>query len=132
MSTTLFHFTDVSPHLVFKNGINPTLWPQDVPFPPDEGKEEVQSTYGDGDNTDRTNCFSPNGLSGNLQYPAYFKDTKGLNHSLFGNGSNFPALQYLKHQQQGKGLPDVIQHGTVTTTIFHTIDYCSFIHFSYR
>jgi len=71
--------SDVSPHLVFKNGINPTLWPQDVPFPPDEGKEEVASTYGDGDNgaNERTNCFSPNGVVGNLQYPAYFKDAKG-------------------------------------------------------
>nr|CAI5835523.1 unnamed protein product [Callosobruchus analis] len=100
---------DVSPHLVFKNGINPTLWPQDVPFPPDEGKEEVQSTYGDGDNSDRAGCFSPNGIPGNLQYPAYFK---GMNHAVFGNGTNFGALQYLKPQQGGgKGLPDVIQHG---------------------
>ncbi|XP_018575198.1 zinc finger protein GLI4 [Anoplophora glabripennis] len=103
---------DVSPHLVFKNGINPTLWPQDVPFPPDEGKEEVQSTYGDGDNSDRTSCFSPNGIAGNLQYPAYFKDAKGMNHTVFGGGTNFGALQYLKQQQPGKsGLPDVIQHG---------------------
>ncbi|KAJ8922217.1 hypothetical protein NQ315_004154 [Exocentrus adspersus] len=102
---------NVSPHLVFKNGINPTLWPQDVPFPPDEGKEEVQSTYGDGDNSDRTGCFSPNGIPGNLQYPAYFKDAKGMNHTVFGGGTNFGALQYLKQQQPGKvGLPDVIQH----------------------
>ncbi|XP_060519703.1 zinc finger protein 768 [Cylas formicarius] len=104
--------SDVSPHLVFKNGINPTLWPQDVPFPPDEGKEEVTSTYGDGENgpNDRTSCFSPNGMVGNLQYPAYFKDAKGMNHSVFGPGGNFNPLQYLK-QGQGKGLPDVIQHG---------------------
>ncbi|XP_063920851.1 zinc finger protein 502 isoform X2 [Zophobas morio] len=106
---------DVSPHLVFKNGINPTLWPQDVPFPPDEGKEEVASTYGDGDTnnsqSDRTGCFSPNGVSGNLQYPAYFKDAKGMNHSVFGSSTNFGALQYLKQQQSGKVLPDVIQHG---------------------
>ncbi|XP_074038137.1 zinc finger protein jim isoform X1 [Leptinotarsa decemlineata] len=105
--------SDVSPHLVFKNGINPTLWPQDVPFPPDEGKEEVQSTYGDGDNSDRASCFSPNGMPGGLQYPAYFKDGKGMNHAVFGpGGTNFGALQYLKQQQPGKiGLPDVIQHG---------------------
>ncbi|ERL89296.1 hypothetical protein D910_06668, partial [Dendroctonus ponderosae] len=137
--------TDVSPHLVFKNGINPTLWPQDVPFPPDEGKEEVTSTYGDGENgpNDRTSCFSPNGVVGNLQYPAYFKDSKvlnttntllkevvaihamknvfnppigmltsGMNHSVFGPGTNFNPLQYLKQGQGGgKGLPDVIQHG---------------------
>ncbi|XP_019760759.1 zinc finger protein 502 isoform X2 [Dendroctonus ponderosae] len=115
---------DVSPHLVFKNGINPTLWPQDVPFPPDEGKEEVTSTYGDGENgpNDRTSCFSPNGVVGNLQYPAYFKDSKGrtclgmltsgMNHSVFGPGTNFNPLQYLKQGQGGgKGLPDVIQHG---------------------
>ncbi|KAH1003683.1 hypothetical protein HUJ04_003560 [Dendroctonus ponderosae] len=106
--------SDVSPHLVFKNGINPTLWPQDVPFPPDEGKEEVTSTYGDGENgpNDRTSCFSPNGVVGNLQYPAYFKDSKGMNHSVFGPGTNFNPLQYLKQGQGGgKGLPDVIQHG---------------------
>ncbi|XP_044259037.1 zinc finger protein 502 isoform X1 [Tribolium madens] len=105
---------DVSPHLVFKNGMNPTLWPQDVPFPPDEGKEEVASTYGDGDTNsqnDRSGCFSPNGVSGNLQYPAYFKDAKGMNHSVFGSSTNFGALQYLKQQQAGKVLPDVIQHG---------------------
>lgn len=106
-------FTDVSPHLVFKNGINPTLWPQDVPFPPDEGKEEVASTYGDGDATnaqDRSNCFSPGSVAGNLQYPAYFKDAKGINHSVFGAAANFGALQYLNKAQSGK-LPDVIQHG---------------------
>ncbi|XP_050312482.1 zinc finger protein 768 isoform X2 [Anthonomus grandis grandis] len=107
--------SDVSPHLVFKNGINPTLWPQDVPFPPDEGKEEVTSTYGDnenGPNNERTNCFSPNGVVGNLQYPAYFKDAKGMNHSVFGPGPNFNPLQYLKQGQGGgKGLPDIIQHG---------------------
>lgn len=70
-----FFFVDVSPHLVFKNGMTPTLWPQDMPFPPDEGKEEVQSTFGD-DATQQggdRNCFSPN----SMQYPAYFKDSKG-------------------------------------------------------
>ncbi|CAH0546610.1 unnamed protein product [Brassicogethes aeneus] len=101
--------SDVSPHLVFKNGINPTLWPQDVPFPPDEGKEEVASTYGDGDDQNR-GCFSPNGAISNLQYPAYFKDAKGMSHSVFGSSTNFGALHYL-NKTQGKGLPDVIQHG---------------------
>lgn len=102
----------MSPHLIFKNGINPTLWPQDVPFPPEEGKEEVTSTYGDGDSqqTER-GCFSPNSVAGNLQYPAYFKDNKGMNHSVFGSGANFGALQYLNKGQGAKGLPDVIQHG---------------------
>lgn len=100
---TKVSFADVSPHLVFKNGINPTLWPQDMPFPPDEGKEEVASTYGDGDSqTDRAGCFSPNGIAGNLQYPAYFKDPKGMNHTVFGSAANFGALQYLKQQQGGK------------------------------
>ncbi|KAJ3634774.1 hypothetical protein MTP99_007719 [Tenebrio molitor] len=49
-------------------------------------------------------------FSGNLQYPAYFKDAKGMNHSVFGSTTNFGALQYLKQQQSGKILPDVIQH----------------------
>ncbi|XP_065161014.1 myeloid zinc finger 1-like isoform X1 [Atheta coriaria] len=103
---------DVSPHLVFKNGIHPTLWPQDVPFPPDEGKEEVASTYGDGDSQTDRGCFSPNSVTGNLQYPSYFKDQKGMSHSVFGTSPNFGALHYLKQQQgNGKGLPDVIQHG---------------------
>lgn len=112
---SVFYFiSDVSPHLIFKNGINPTLWPQDVPFPPEEGKEEVTSTYGDGDtNSQQTErgCFSPNSVAGNIQYPAYFKDNKGMNHSVFGSSANFGALQYLNKGQGTKGLPDVIQHG---------------------
>ncbi|KAI8426009.1 hypothetical protein MSG28_004985 [Choristoneura fumiferana] len=92
---------NVSPHLIFKNGTTPTLWPQDVPFPPDEGKEEVQSTYGDADGQNgemRGSCFSPGDTA---QYPAYFKDTKGLNHTVFSSGL---SLQYLK----GGKLPDVL------------------------
>lgn len=72
------HLTDVSPHLVFKNGMTPTLWPQDMPFPADEGKEEVASTFGDDTNTQQPgdrSCFSPS----SMQYPAYFKDSKGMN-----------------------------------------------------
>lgn len=72
----VFVIADVSPHLVFKNGMTPTLWPQDMPFPPDEGKEEVASTFGDDSTTQQPgdrNCFSPN----SMQYPAYFKDSKG-------------------------------------------------------
>ncbi|XP_063363121.1 zinc finger protein 3 [Cydia amplana] len=93
--------SDVSPHLIFKNGTTPTLWPQDVPFPPDEGKEEVMSTFGDADGQNgeqRGSCFSPGDTA---QYPAYFKDTKGLNHGVFGSGL---SLQYLK----GGKLPDVL------------------------
>ncbi|PSN45424.1 hypothetical protein C0J52_20849 [Blattella germanica] len=106
---------DVSPHLVFKNGMTPTLWPQDVPYPPDAEKDDAASTFGGGEDgstqqTDRGSgqCFSPDSLQ---QYPAYFKDSKGTNHAAFGGG-NFGALQYLKQGQGGKGcLPDVIQHG---------------------
>lgn len=107
---------DVSPHLVFKNGMTPTLWPQDVPYPPDTEKDDAASTFGGGEDgssqqTDQRGngqCFSPDSLQ---QYPAYFKDSKGANHAAFGGG-NFGALQYLKQGQGGKGcLPDVIQHG---------------------
>lgn len=95
--------------------MTPTLWPQDVPFPPDEGKEEVASQFGDADTSsqhpdqNRNSCFSP---TDSMQYPAYFKDSKGLNHSVFGS-TNFSALQYLKGAAGSKpsGLPDVIQHG---------------------
>lgn len=87
--------------------MTPTLWPENVPFPPDEGKEEVQSTYGDdSQHPDRNTCFSP---SDPMQYPAYFKDSKGMNHSVFGSNPNFSTLQYLKNGN--KCLPDVIQHG---------------------
>ncbi|XP_046660459.1 zinc finger protein 502-like isoform X3 [Homalodisca vitripennis] len=71
--------SDVSPHLVYKNG---QLWPQDMPFP-----SEKEQGY---ENSD-IQCFSPDG-----QFPAYFKDAKGMTHGVFG---------------QGKMLPDVIQHG---------------------
>lgn len=107
---------DVSPHLVFKNGMTPTLWPQDVPYPPDAEKDDAASTFGGGedgssqqaDQRGSGQCFSPDALQ---QYPAYFKDSKGTNHAAFGGG-NFAALQYLKQGQGGKGcLPDVIQHG---------------------
>jgi len=70
---------DVGPHLVYKNG---QLWPQDVPLP--------QSKSGQYDSND----FSPENAP---QFPAYFKDAKGVVHEIFG--------------QAGKSLPDVIQHG---------------------
>lgn len=111
--------SDVSPHLIFKNGMTPTLWPQDVPFPPEDGKEEVASTFGDTDT--QSGAFSPAPNDANsAQYPAYFKDPKGNNHAVFGSGGaggSFGALQYIKQQSgnngaNGKGcLPDVIQHG---------------------
>lgn len=101
--------TDVSPHLIFKNGTHPTLWPQDVPYPPEEGQQpKDENQFGD-DGSQGTpesrGCFSPeNGLS----YPAYFKDSKGVNHSVFGNNSI--SSLYLKQNGQ-KGLPDVLQNG---------------------
>ncbi|PSN30258.1 hypothetical protein C0J52_24073 [Blattella germanica] len=119
------HPYDVSPHLVFKNGMTPTLWPQDVPYPPDAEKDDAASTFGGGEDgstqqTDRGSgqCFSPDSLQ---QYPAYFKDSKGTNHAAFGGG-NFGALQYLKQGQGGKGcLPDVIQHGRSAETKHHPV-----------
>ncbi|XP_059608058.1 myeloid zinc finger 1 [Phlebotomus argentipes] len=105
--------SDVSPHLVFKNGPMPTLWPQDMPYPgPEEGhtKEEQASAFGDdaSQGGESRACFSPDAANGTLQYPSYFKDTKGVNHSVF--GANISSLQYLKQGQKGM-LPDVIQHG---------------------
>jgi myeloid zinc finger protein 1 len=121
---------DVSPHLVFKNGMTPTLWPQDVPYPPEEAaKDEVASEFGSpdgGGNSQQSGepgrCFSNASANagGDVQYSAYFKDAKGIQHSVF--GGNFSALQYLKQPgsllggQNGKEggagrLPDVIQSG---------------------
>ncbi|XP_063698744.1 zinc finger protein 37 isoform X2 [Culicoides brevitarsis] len=100
---------DVSPHLIFKNGTHPTLWPQDVPYPPEDGQQpKDENQFGDEGSQgtpESRGCFSPeNGLS----YPAYFKDAKGVNHSVFGNNSI--SSLYLK-QNGGKGLPDVLQNG---------------------
>lgn len=103
---------DVSPHLVFKNGPNPTLWPQDMPYPPEDGTQmKDEQTFNDdasqGTPESRA-CFSPAEGNGTLQYPAYFKDAKGVNHSVF--GSNLGPLQYLNKSNKSM-LPDVIQHG---------------------
>lgn len=49
------------------------------------------------------------GAGAGLQYPAYFKDAKGNNHSVFGGGLG--SLQFgLKPGQKGM-LPDVLQQG---------------------
>lgn len=83
-----------------------------MPFPGEDGhpKDEQASHFGDdasqGTPESRA-CFSPDG-NGGLQYPAYFKDAKGVNHSVF--GANLNPLQYLKQGQKGM-LPDLIQHG---------------------
>lgn len=44
-----------------------------------------------------------------MQYPSYFKDTKGVNHSIFGN--NIPYLGGKPVNGTKPMLPDVIQHG---------------------
>ncbi|XP_037934315.1 endothelial zinc finger protein induced by tumor necrosis factor alpha isoform X10 [Teleopsis dalmanni] len=75
---------DVSPHLIFKNGPHPTLWPQDVPFPGDETESKNDISAGGYHDEDSQN--TPDG-SGGIHYPAYFKDGKGQ-----------------------KILPDVLQH----------------------
>lgn len=49
------------------------------------------------------------GAGAGLQYPAYFKDAKGNNHSVFGANS-LGSLQYLKPGQKG-GMLDVLQQG---------------------
>lgn len=61
------------------------------------------------DSAESRACFSIQGGAGaGLQYPAYFKDAKGNNHSVF--GGNLGSLQYLKPGQKGM-LPDVLQQG---------------------
>lgn len=86
----------MSPHLIYKGGPNPTLWPQDVPYPPDEAqKDESYAEEGGSQNEDAPDT----------QYPAYYKDGKGIPHSVFGNMD----MNYLK--QNSKTLPDVIQTG---------------------
>lgn len=62
----LFNFSDVGPHLVYKNG---QLWPQDVPLP--------QSKLGQYDTNDPS--YSPENTP---QFPAYFKDAKGNEYKL--------------------------------------------------
>jgi myeloid zinc finger protein 1 len=89
--------TDVSPHLIFKNG---TLWPQDIPFP-DELKDEQGNDASQGGSKSRK---SRKGIG--IIYPTYFKDENGVNHSVIGN--NLGSL-YSKSGQ--KILPDLIQHG---------------------
>ena len=63
---------DVSPHLIFKNGPHPTLWPQDVPFPGEEN-DTKNGIAGDGYHDDD----SQGGQDGGIHYPSYFKDGKG-------------------------------------------------------
>lgn len=119
LNMTHLFLSDVSPHLIFKNGHHPTLWPQDMPYPPDEHEPKNEQNNGYADDASQggaesRGCFSPDGTGG-LQYSSYFKDPKGVNHSVF--GANIGSLQYLNSKsstgtngQKGM-LPDVIQHG---------------------
>lgn len=117
------------------SGTHATLWPFDLPFPGDvsDGDGETKplphtdkanaehhndkhkhenNGYADDSNHDTAESrpyFSIQGGAGaGLQYPAYFKDAKGNNHSVF--GGNLGSLQYLKPGQKGM-LPDVLQQG---------------------
>lgn len=80
-----------------------------MPYPPEEGETKNEQNNGYPDDASQGTPESPDGGVGSgLQYPAYFKDSKGINHSIF--GTNLGSLQYLKQGQKGM-LPDVIQHG---------------------
>ncbi|XP_014243247.1 zinc finger protein 502-like isoform X2 [Cimex lectularius] len=86
---------DVSPHLLYKNG---QLWPQDVPFPQQDNKDGLLGLAHhqgfDGQHDPGAQCF-PDGTIN--QFPAYFKDAKGVAHGIIG--------------QNGKGIPEMIQSG---------------------
>lgn len=86
--------TDVSPHLIFKNGVNSSLWPTEAAYS-EEGEKDSEYE----ESSQRNGCFSPE----NIHYPAYFKDAKGVVHPAFGTG----VLGFAKN---GK-FPEVLQHG---------------------
>lgn len=108
---------DVSPHLIFKNGPHPTLWPQDVPFPGDETdtKNDITGYQDDGSQgtPESRACFSPDG-NGGMHYPSYFKDGKGKCEFLYNKSllRNHELTQcHLNFDVGQKLLPDVIQNG---------------------
>lgn len=72
-----FVFLDVSPHLIFKNGTTPTLWPQDVPYP---NEDAAQGGQGGKEADFGAEASSPD----TTHYPSYFKDAKGVSHPAFG------------------------------------------------
>lgn len=79
-----------------------------MPYPPEEGQPKDERTSGFTDDASQgtpesRGCFTPEGA-----YEAYFKDSKGVNHSVFGN--NLGSLQYMKQGQKSM-LPDLIQNG---------------------
>lgn len=111
-------------------GSHATLWPFDLPFPgdDDDGTDNGETNTDQAQKGKRLKHSENNGYAGEqhkmaestttksfsiqggagagLQYPAYFKDAKGNNHSVF--GSNLGS--YLKQGQKGM-LPDVLQQG---------------------
>ncbi|XP_059216893.1 zinc finger protein 316 isoform X2 [Stomoxys calcitrans] len=94
---------DVSPHLIFKNGPHPTLWPQDVPYPGDE-TDTKNGIAGDGYNDED----SQNGQDGGIHYPAYFKDGKG---NFYVQQLGFDVIFGVFFFRAGqKILPDVLSH----------------------
>lgn len=98
---------DVSPHLIFKNGPHPTLWPSDVPFPGEEN-DTKNGIAGDGYHDDD----SQGGQDGGIHYPSYFKDGKGM----CWIGFHMKKLSELKNHfffllvTGQKILPDVLSH----------------------
>ncbi|KAK7593048.1 hypothetical protein V9T40_007800 [Parthenolecanium corni] len=77
---------DAGSHLIYKNG---QLWPQEVYV------QHKSANYNNNNNNNNDQaCYSP---ESSAQFPAYFKDSKGIAHGIFGN--------------TGKSLPEVIQQG---------------------
>ncbi|XP_065221502.1 myeloid zinc finger 1 isoform X1 [Planococcus citri] len=86
LSTTLkLGNKDTGSHLIYKNG---QLWPQEM------YAQHKSSSYNNNNNNNNEHCYSPESAA---QFPAYFKDSKGIAHGIFGNSS--------------KSLPEVIQQG---------------------
>lgn len=95
-----------------------------MPFPPEDGSQQPKDEQPYSDDASQGTpesraCFSPatTEANGQAQYQSYFKDAKGINHSVFG------SLQYLSNNNNNNNnngdnkkigihmLPDVIQHG---------------------
>lgn len=92
-SHLLLQIADVSPQLVYKGGANPTLWPHDLPYPPEEARKNEQ------------NFNEEKPLNDDSQYAAYFKDGKGIPHSVFGNMDSKESLPDVLQNGKSSGLP---------------------------
>lgn len=100
----------MSPHLIFKNGPHPTLWPQDMPFPLEDGQTKDEQTSGFGDDGSQGSIYTHHIINIVISInKTLFLDSKGVSHSVF--GTNLGSLQYLKNGQKVSMLPDIIQHG---------------------